>query len=42
MLKRKSDVFPVLQTFKAIVENQQGERFKRLKTDNGTKCLEGD
>ena len=35
LLKRKSDVFKCLKTWKSLVENSSGKRLKMLRTDNG-------
>lgn len=34
-LKKKSDAFPVFQTFKALVEKESGSSILTLRSDNG-------
>lgn len=39
MLKNRSDVLQAFKDYKRRVENQTGQRIKKLRTDNGTEYL---
>jgi len=39
LLTNKSEVFNKFKSFKALVENQTGYRIKKIRTDNGTECV---
>jgi len=41
LLKKKSDALNIFREWKALVENETGERVKMFRTDNGGKYTSG-